>query len=135
MGSTLLKIVLSKTNINLRTNAVECIQIGFLSQSLKPIYHVTAAMAKSMTQVFNPAVPMVLYDLLEPAELMNVNVSMEVALVTCSTLAYAISDGLVNGVISKVAISRVKTAVKLFSMGLANATAPVQSTRPATTAK
>ena len=92
-------------------------------------------MAKSMTQVFYRAVPMALYDRSEHVVLMNVNVSMEHALVTFSTRASAMSDGQVSYAISKVAISRVKTAVKLSSMGLANATVPVQPIWPAITAK
>lgn len=107
----------------------------FLLQSLKPIYHVTAAMAKSMTQVFYHAVPMALYDRSEHVVLMNVNVFMEHAPVTFSTRASAMSDGQVSYAISKVVISRVKTAVKLSSMGLANAIVPVQPMWPAITAK
>ena len=66
---------------------------------------------------------------------MNVNVYMAHAPVTFSTLASAMLDGQVSFAINKVAISRVKTAVKLSSMGLANATVPVRSIWPAITAK
>ena len=66
---------------------------------------------------------------------MNVNVYMAHAPVTFSTRASVMSVGQVSYAISKVAISRVKTAVKLSSMGLANATVPVRSIWPAITAK
>ena len=92
-------------------------------------------MAKSMTQVFCHAVPMALYDRSEHVVLMNANVSMEHAPVTFSTRASVMSVGQVSYAISKVAISRVKTAGKLSSMGLANAIVPVQPIWPAITAK